>query len=213
MVTRKDHETRKQEMVDAALELAAEEGVQRTSTQAIAKRVGIAHATVFRHFPNRSALFQSALQWIARGLFAAMGPLLEGSGPADWRLRKLIERQLGFIGRHRGIPRLLFSEHLHLDDPTLKREVREVLERYAGRVADLIREGQAQGRFRTGMDPEEAGRLVAAMIQGVVLQWSLYEFESPLESRALGIIQMLDAALGVAQASAGQRGERDELEE
>lgn len=209
----KDHETRKREIVDATLELAAEEGLHRTSTQAIAERVGIAHATVFRHFANRSAIFQAALQWIAGGLFAAISPVIEGGGPADCRLHTLIERQLGFIGRHRGIPRLLFSERLHLEDPALKGAVRSVLERYSKRVAALIREGQVQRRFRTEMDPEEAGRLVAALIQGVVLQWSLYEFESPLETRAPGIARMLDAALGVRPEATRDRNDQDKTEE
>lgn len=200
----KDHETRKEEIINATLQIAAEEGVQKATTQAIANRVGIAQPTIFRHFSTRSALFQAAMDWIANHLFHAIGPVFEGDGPADQRLRQLLETQLDFIARHRGLPRLLFSERLHLEDPDLKRTVTRIMEAYSARVAALIRTGQAEGRFHPDVDPDETALQVTALIQGTVMRWSLNEFGFPLEEQADAILALLTRAL--APASPGGSG-------
>jgi TetR/AcrR family transcriptional regulator len=199
----KSSEERRAEIVQVALELAGERGVGNVSTQAIADRVGIAQPTVFRHFKTRDAIFRAAIQFIAAGLFKALEGVFSGAAPADERLQRLIERQLAFIGGRRGIPRLLFSDRLHHEDPELKATVRAVMDRYTGHVARLIEEGVRQGRFRADVDPEESARLLAAVMQGLIMRWSVYDYAFPLESQSEAVWRLMRSALATDQ------GERD----
>ncbi len=191
----KPHEQRQQEIVEAALELASEQGVKKVTTQAIADRVGIAQPTVFRHFPNRDAIFAAAIDWLAKSLFGALSTFFTGGGPADERLRRLIAAQLRFIEEHRGLPRILFSDRLHLESPPLKAAVQKVMNRYTGNIASLIREGQAEGRFRADLDPDETARYVAALIQGLVMRWSIFDFGFRLDAEAESLWRFLARAL------------------
>lgn len=200
---RKSSEERREEIVEAVLELAAERGVKQVTTQAIAERVGIAQPTIFRHFKTRDAILHAALEWIGKGMLAALTPILAGGGPADERLRQLLRRQLQFISRRKGMPRLLFSERLHLEDPQLKAVVLRIMEAYMGRVAKLLRGGVAEGRFRADLDPEETAALIVALIQGLVMRWSLTDFAMPLEAQGEAIWRLLGPALGVRH----ERGE------
>ncbi len=193
----KPHEERKQEIIEAAMELAAEQGVQRVTTQAIADRVGIAQPTVFRHFKTRDAIFAAAIDWLAMGLFKALGGFFAGSGPADERLRKLIATQLDFISKNKGLPRLLFSDRLHLESPSLKAAVQRVMNRYTEQIAGLIREGQESGCFRADLDPDETGRYVAALIQGLVMRWSVFDFGFLLKKEAVALWRFLHTAIRV----------------
>lgn len=195
---RKSGEERREEIVQAVLELAAERGVKQVTTQAIAERVGIAQPTVFRHFKTRDAILHAALEWIGKGMLAALTPILAGGGPADERLRQLLRRQLRFISRRKGLPRLLFSERLHLEDPELKAVVRRIMEAYTARLAALLREGMEHGRFRADLDPEETARLIVALMQGLVMRWSLTDFAMPLEEQGEAVWRLLGPALGVA---------------
>ena len=192
---RKSGEQRREEIVQALLDLAAERGVNALSAQAIADRVGIAQPTIFRHFPTRDAIFRAALESIGSALLTVLAPMLSGSGPADERLRNLLARQLRFISRRKGLPRLLFSERLHLEDPQLKAVVRNIMATYTQRLAGLIREGMDQGRFRDDLDPDETARLIVATIQGLVMRWSLSDFEFPLQHQGDALWRLLAPAL------------------
>ncbi len=191
----KPHEQRQQEIIEAALELASEQGVKKVTTQAIADRVGIAQPTVFRHFPNRDAIFAGAIDWLAKGLFATLATFFTGSGPADERLRRLITTQLRFIEQNRGLPRILFSDRLHLESPPLKAAVQRVMNRYTENLAGLIGDGQAEGRFRADLDPDETARYVAALIQGLVMRWSIFDFGFRLDEEADDLWRFLERAL------------------
>lgn len=194
-VIHKPSSERKEEIVEVALELAAEQGIKNVTTQAIADRVGIAQPTIFRHFKTRDAIFLAAIEWIAGQLFKALEGFFTGDLPADERLRRLLNRQLNLLSGKRGISRVLFSDRLHSEAPELKAAVRSVMDRYARHVADLIREGAQTGRFRSDIDPEEAARLIMAMIQGLIMRWSIYEFDFPLEKQADSIWNFIWPAL------------------
>lgn len=180
----KKHEERKEEIIQGALELAAEQGVKRVTTQAIADKVGIAQPTIFRHFPNRDAIFGAAIEGVAAALFKALGGYFEGPEPADERLHAVVVRHLQFIDRRKGIPRVLFSDRLHSESPGLKAVVQRIMGRYTERLARLLEEGVAEGRFRADLDVEATARHIFALVQGTLMRWSIYDFGFSLEAEA-----------------------------
>lgn len=192
---RKSREERREEIIEATLDLAAEKGARDASTQAIADRVGIAQATVFRHFRTRDEIFAGALEWIGKALFRAIGGPLSASGSATERLREVIQRQLQFISQRKGVPRLLLSDRLHLENPALKRIVLGIMGRYTAEVSRLIRDGQERGEFRSDLDPDRVAEMLIAMIQGLVVRWSLSDFGFRLEDAGDDVWAVLGPAL------------------
>lgn len=192
---RKTHEERKDEIIRGALELAGETGVKDVTAQAIADRIGIAQPTIFRHFKTRDAIFRAAMEWIANTLFGVLEGLASSSDPADERLRKLLQRQLTFISKQRGLPRLLFSDRLHLEDPALKATVRRIMERYMRHLEGILRNGVESGLFRAELDPEATSRWIAATVQGLVMRWSIYDFNFQLQDEAEALWQFLKPVL------------------
>ena len=180
----KPQEQRRKEIVQATMDLTAERGIKKVTTQAIADRVGIAQPTVFRHFKSREAIFAAVIGWISENLFKAISKGANPKASADEKLHNLLERQLGFISKHRAIPKVLFSDMLHLDSPKLKAALQEVMNRYMNRVKELLHEGIETGLFRKDLNVDETARYLTALIQGLVLRWSVYEYSFPLEKEA-----------------------------
>ena len=180
----KPQEQRKKEIVQATMELTAEVGIKKVTTQAIADKVGIAQPTVFRHFKTREAIFASVIGWISENLFKAISKGMDPTAPADIKLHTLLQRQLNFISKHRAIPKVLFSDLLHLESPKLKAALQEVMNSYMKRVTQLLNEGIKTGLFRDDLNADETARYITALIQGLVLRWSIYEFSFSLEKEA-----------------------------
>src|ERR1700734_2535161 len=61
------------------------------SLNSIAKRAGVANATLYRHFPTRGHLVLEVYRQEVQQLVSAADQLLEDSGPAD-ALREWVER-------------------------------------------------------------------------------------------------------------------------
>lgn len=187
----KPHEERQREIVEATMELAVEKGLKKLTTQAIADRVGIAQPTIFRHFKSRDDIFGAVISWMGNSLFKVVGGLFTENAPADERLHRLILRQMSFMNSHRALPRVLFSDRLHLESPKLKAVVQKVMDGYVQSVAKLLQEGVDEGTFRADLDSQQVARYIAAMIQGLVIRWSIYDFNFSLEDEAEPMWQFL----------------------
>lgn len=180
----KSHDIRKQEIVEATLELAAERGLTNLTTQAIAERVGIAQPTIFRHFKSRDAIFGAVVGWVADHLLQVLEQMEHEHTPPDERLRQLLQRQLAFVGMRRGIPRVVFSDRLHVESPALKAAVREIYQHLLARIARLLDKGRDCGCFRADLDAEQGARYIGALLQGTIMRWSIQDFSYPLEDEA-----------------------------
>ena len=191
----KPHEQRKLEIIQSALSLAAEFGVKKVTTQAIADHVGIAQATVFRHFKTKDAIFAEAIGWLANKLFQVLASSFSMDATADVRLNLLITRQLRFISQHKGVPRLLFSDRLHLESPTLKKAVQEIMQRYISKVTSLLEQGVQSGCFRADLDTSKTAEYIAALIQGLIMRWSIFDFDFDLEKQADELYAFIDMAV------------------
>ncbi len=191
----KPHEQRKLEIIQSALSLAAEFGVKKATTQAIADDVGIAQATVFRHFKTKDAIFAEAISWLANNLFGVLASSYSTEADADIRLKLLISRQLKFISQHKGVPRLLFSDRLHLESPTLKQAVQEIMLRYTNKVTSLLEEGIESGCFRADLNANKTAGYIAALIQGLMMRWSIFDFDFDLEKEADELYSFINNAV------------------
>ena len=192
---RKTGEQRKLEIIKATLELASSQGVARVTTQAIADKVGIAHATVFRHFKSRDEIFAAALQHIVQRMMANLEPWFESSKPVDQRLRCLVEAQFLFFSANRGLPRLLFSDRLHLESSELKRVIQQAMSRFTSRIEAMLLEGVDAGLFRKNLVSKDTARYLIALFQGLMMRWSVFDFEFSIEKEGQQVWRFYDSAI------------------
>jgi AcrR family transcriptional regulator len=181
---RKSSEERKAEIIQSALDIASQKGVAKVTTQAIADHVGIAQPTIFRHFKTRNAIFRAALEWIAGNVFKLLESDMLKDRPADERLKTFIKRHLFLLSKQKGVPRILFSDRLHMEDPALKETVQRIMGKLTERIALLLQEGIDDGQFDPGIDAEETARMIVALIQGSVMRWSIFDFNYSLADQA-----------------------------
>jgi len=192
---RKTGEQRKREIIKATLELASNQGVARVTTQAIADKVGIAHATVFRHFKSRDEIFAAALEHIVQRMMANLEPWFESSKPVDQRLRCLIEAQFLFFSGNRGLPRLLFSDRLHLESSELKHVIQQAMSHFTSRIEGLLLEGVKAGLFRSDLVSKDTARYLIALFQGLMMRWSVYDFEFSIEKEGQQLWRFFEPAI------------------
>ena len=84
----KEPEVRRQEILDAALQIFGEKGYEKTSIADIAKAIGVAQGLCYRYFPSKEALFDSVIEQYA-SLLAE--PFAQYEKETDKPLRQIIE--------------------------------------------------------------------------------------------------------------------------
>jgi AcrR family transcriptional regulator len=167
----------KQRILDVARDLFSKQGVQRTSLQDIADRLGITKPALYYHFPSREDLVRSILQPL---LDDGEEFLLAQEARGATQARELIEGFFDFNYRHRAPVIMLLAEMPTLADLGL-------IDRVLGwrkRLTELI----------CGPEPtlEQSARAVLALggLQDVCMQFP----DAPVEQlRAAAVAAALDA--------------------
>lgn len=157
--------------VDTVVELAAEQNPSDITTGAIAKRMGLTQGALFRHFPNKDAILQAVMEWVAEHLLSRIDRAANEAGPSPLAALEAVYRtHIDFVASHPGVPRILFGELQRPDESATRRMVRTLIQRYGERVRGLLDAGKEAGEVDPTVDTAAAALLFIGTIQGLVMQ-------------------------------------------
>lgn len=177
-------QARRAETVEAVVSLAAEQNPGEITTAAIAKRLGLTQGALFRHFPNKDAILEAVMGWVADRLLARVEAAIEGAGSPLAAMEAAFIAHAGFVAEHPGVPRMLFGELQRNQDTAAKKLVRTLLERYGQRLGHLVEQGRENGDIDPGTDTKVAVSGFIGTLQGLVLQSLLVSDPSRIRSQA-----------------------------
>lgn len=172
-----DTEIRREQIVEAAMSIVAEQGLRRLNVAAVARRVGLVPSGIYRHFKSKDEILAALLDRIEQRLLTNVQAARQENADPMEQLRGVLMRHIRFMreGKVFSIPRLVFSEEIHAGNPDRRQRVLQLFGRYIGQVCEIVQEGQAQGRIRQDAD----ARTIAMMLFGIVVPagilWHLTE--------------------------------------
>ncbi len=178
-----DGETRRMQIVQAALRIIGSRGVGALTTAAIAKEVGISEANLYRHFENKEEILNAMTEQIGAGLEENLRAVTSGSPVA--RLKKIYKLHLEYIEKNDGIPRLVFSEQLHMRQTHIREKLLEKINAYSLKVSGIIKEGQNGEVIRRELNPHALSLIFIGMVQVTTLKWSLSGFSFSLVAEGM----------------------------
>ena len=174
MATPKQSTKRRQEQIArATLALVAEHGLAACNVAAVARRVGLVPSALYRHFRNKDDMLDAAVGIIQSKLLDNVQTVCARNTHAVERLHDLLQQHVRLIKQSRGIPQVIFSPDFYLNHPKRRARVFDGIRQYLAAVADMIREGQAAGTIRSGLDAETAAVLFLGLVQPSAMLWNL----------------------------------------
>ena len=143
---RMDAGERQEEIIQAALDLAAKHGVESVTTQDMADALGLTQGAIFRHFPTKDDIWLAAISWVRRRLMSVVeAAAVRSENPLE-ALEGIFLAHVSFVVKHPAIPRLVFSDYLQRRDSRLKQLIQEIITGYESRIAGLLGQAKEIGR-------------------------------------------------------------------
>ncbi len=161
-------QARREQLLQAALELFSENGYEGTCTRHVAERTGATEAVLFKHFPSKQELFAAVLERFGPGRLIRL-PLAELRGlPLPEALGYQVRAFLQASSEHRHVLHMLF--HSARRDPAAAAELKRQYEAVREAVRRLLNERVATGEVR----PE----MVAPALQIIALSMRAFTMQS-----------------------------------
>jgi AcrR family transcriptional regulator len=177
-ISRNETKDARSRILEAALDLFSEKGLEATTTIKIAKKAGVNEVTLFRHFKSKMALFDAVMDEVKKAGFDT--EIVEGIDiPPEDIIRFAVEITFDTFRNNIRELRLLklalwhrvegFEEHFV--DKSLRQAVRF--------IGGAFRELQARNRITSKEDPELLANMLLSMMVEMATQRAMHE-SSPL---------------------------------
>jgi AcrR family transcriptional regulator len=186
---RKKAPERKAEILNAALDILAEQGIHALSMRSIGERVGVTDAALYRHFQDKSDIVTSLVD-MAFGL----GLNVDGSSSGrEWFLRTMESRLSSFETDPRLVS-VLFHEEIFRAYPEAGKRFDQRRREMAASVAARVRALQTAGEAGS-TDPDTFALIYMGAMRMAVLEWERSDGDGPLVARSRAIMRELGRLL------------------
>ncbi len=181
---RMSSEERQGEIIRVAVELAADKGVDSVTTQDMADAMNLTQGAIFRHFATKDDIWFAVIVWVRERLMKVLDKAATDATDPLNAIERMFFAHIIFISKHPAIPRLLFSELLHKKNGKLRQLIEGIISGYESKIAGLLESAKAQSLVPIDLDSQSAAVLYIGMIQGLVMQSSIFGGKHSLQQQA-----------------------------
>jgi len=189
-----DGESRKGQILDAALKIVHEKGIRSLTLREIADTVDVSEAALFRHFKGKEDIVDS----LASTVFDSNQFFPHGEGPWE-ALENMMVWQLENFQRNPLHTAILFQEDIFREFPSVKERFDLRRSSRSSLIRQLVREGQDASVFSANADGEAFSLLFLGSLRLAVLEWRYAGFSYDLRDQARPLLHLLRKCLEVEQ--------------
>ena len=153
--------SREDEIIQAAVELFASRGYEKTSMADIAASLGITKGSLYYYVPSKRNLLAKTLLGFHIVLSSGPSKIIKSQESSPEKLRKTIRHHVEFFFKYYPTTCVFLDERLTALSSRQRGKVIQERDRYENIWRKIITEGIEQGYFRNDLD-------VAMMVRGIL---------------------------------------------
>jgi TetR/AcrR family transcriptional regulator, fatty acid metabolism regulator protein len=192
MIDHSKVKTRKDRILDAALNIFARAGFQNATITGISKEAGVSEATIYEYFGTKEDLLFAIPEKISDETFEKSSNVLPYIKSTEGRIRAIM---LGYVQLYQDNPNYSALVLLHLMSNKRFRQTpaHAAIRRSAGRLLECIKEGIAEGTFKKDLNPY----LIRSMLMGTIEHLFIHWHMQGMPVKETTIMDMLDPFLEI----------------
>jgi len=177
--------SRKQQILECLAQMLEESPGARITTAALAAKVGVSEAALYRHFPSKTKMFEGLIEFIEGTIFTRINLIINDAASVESRCQQILTLLMTFTERNPGITRLLTGDALAGETARLRQRIIQFFDRLETQLKQLMRDAEIQEGIRTKLPANVAANSMLAMVEGRIAQYVRSEFKrKPTENWA-----------------------------
>jgi len=169
---------RREEILQALAQmLQSSDGSQRITTAKLAANVGVSEAALYRHFPSKTRMFDSLIEFIEDSLITRINLILQDEKDTLNRLRLILLLILGFAERNPGLTRIMTGHALMFEQDRLQGRINQLFERIEVQLRQVLREKKMREGSGFNTDETLLASQLLAICEGLLSRFVRSEFK------------------------------------
>ena len=162
---------RKEDILQALAAMLQSNNGQRITTAALAEKVGVSEAALYRHFPSKARMFEGLIEFIEDTLLSRINSILDEHKDTQSRIELILQLILVFSERNPGICRILTGDALQGEQERLQERVAVLFEKLETQLKQCLRERKLREGKGFSVDEGELANLLLATVEGKISQF------------------------------------------
>jgi TetR/AcrR family transcriptional regulator len=174
---------RRVQILQALAEMLEHPQGDRVTTAALAAKIQVSEAALYRHFASKAQMFEGLIAFIEQTVFGLINQIVGKEEGGQNQINEIATMLLGFAEKNPGMTRVLLGDAILQEDARLQERINQVLERVEASLKQSFRIMQTQNNLT--WSPEEISQRAALVMAFVVGRWHRFARsgfkKSPLE--------------------------------
>ena len=170
--------SRRETILQALAEMLEESPHKKITTAALAKKVGVSEAALYRHFPSKARIYEGLIDFIEDTLFSRISTIVKDAHDTQERCRMIITLLLSFSEKNPGLSRILSGDALTGETERLHTRINQLFTRIESQIKQVLREGELRENCRTHLLASATAELLLVIAEGKIRQYVRSNFTS-----------------------------------
>ncbi|HQZ07463.1 MAG TPA: nucleoid occlusion factor SlmA [Burkholderiaceae bacterium] len=188
---------RRIQILQALAEMLEQPGADRITTAALAARLSVSEAALYRHFASKAQMFEGLIEFIEQSVFTLVNQITESESdeavaePGGRQAARVIAMVLQFAEKNPGMTRVMVGDALVFENARLQQRMNLFFDKIEASLRQLLRPtADEQGSTTPSVDAQVIASVATAFLVGRLHRYARSGFKRlPSES--------LDASLAL----------------
>jgi TetR/AcrR family fatty acid metabolism transcriptional regulator len=186
---------RQKEIIAAALDIVAEQGIQRLTIKNLARAVKVSEPALYRHFRSKYDILISIIAWYKQFFIEMANKMSRSEQPAVDKIGSLYQEMFRSFVERPALSIVIFSEDLFRYDKKLSQEVFSIIEMTHERIQGMLREGVRQGEIRLDIPLKQMSWMVMGTMRLLITKWRISGYTLDLVREGRNMLMFLRKVL------------------
>lgn len=187
---------RKNQILQTLAQMLEGPAAEKITTAALAKRLDVSEAALYRHFSGKAQMFEGLIEFIEQTLFALINKITTEEQSGLRQAEAVIGVLLGFAQKNRGMTRVLIGDALVNEDEKLQVRINQLHERLEATLRQSLRFAVTQNEIAQDVDAAAQANLIMSWVNGRWHQFAKSGFKrDPVEMWGKQWKQLMEGVL------------------
>ncbi len=186
---------RQTEIINKSINIIATKGIQGLTIKNLSKEIGISEPAIYRHFESKIDILLAILEKFEKTT-SFMNEVLNNKNISSLgKIEMMFTQIIDIFSKEPSHISVVFSEEIFKNEKVLKDQIVKIMNMKERAIAEIIREGQAQGEIRDDIDNDTLSLIVIGSLRFMVKRWDLMNKHQNLKGEGKNFINGLKLIL------------------
>ena len=153
---------RREQILQTLAAMLEQPGTERITTAALAARLQVSEAALYRHFASKAQMFEGLIDFVETSVFGLVNQIgeREPAGPA--RAARIVAMVLQFGEKNPGMARVMVGDALVYEHERLQQRMNQLFDKLEAALRQCLREGAAENG--AALTPDADAQLSASVL-------------------------------------------------